>query len=445
MGTTYYNFGYVASGSAAKEVQVNATFDEIDATLHGLNMLSNPMTLAGDIIYEATSPPLATRLPIGTTGQVLTVAAGLPRWSTLATGFVSPMSTGGDIIYETVSPPIAARLPIGTTGQVLTVAGGVPAWMTPSSGFANPMTTGGDIIFESVSPPIAARLPIGTTGQVLTVASGLPSWANASSGFTNPMTTTGDIIYENSTPAAARLAIGTTGQVLTVAAGVPTWATPSGGGGGGATVPALSSFTWVNQSPSSGSSSARQTVASGPIEMTIHDGVSVLQWTLLTVAAPSTPYKLTVNMRGYQPSGSADGSNSATFGVYFYDGTKLEGWEMLLQASGAMRARVEKITNVNADGSTAFNGSGAGVTIVNAGLLNMPAMSNWWQLRNNGTTMYFDYSVDGANYINAFSEAVGTFLTPTNIGFGGLSITSAAQPNIVVNLLSWTVAANATL
>jgi hypothetical protein len=44
------------------------------------------VTTAGDIIYQNTSPPAATRLPIGTTGQVLTVAAGQPTWATPSGG-----------------------------------------------------------------------------------------------------------------------------------------------------------------------------------------------------------------------------------------------------------------------------------------------------------------------------------------------------------------------
>ena len=43
------------------------------------------------------------------------------------------MTTTGDIIFES-SPTVAARLGIGSTGQVLTVSGGLPAWAAPASG-----------------------------------------------------------------------------------------------------------------------------------------------------------------------------------------------------------------------------------------------------------------------------------------------------------------------
>ena len=45
--------------------------------------------------------------------------------------------------------------------------------------------------------------------------------------------------------------------------------------------------------------------------------------------------------------------------------------------------------------------------------------------RNNGTNLYADYSLDGSNWINFYSEAVGSFITPTSYGFGGLSVGSS--------------------
>jgi len=55
-------------------------------------------------------------------------------WTNLdTTGMVNPMTTTGDTIYSS-SGSTPARLGIGSTGQVLTVAGGVPSWATPAGG-----------------------------------------------------------------------------------------------------------------------------------------------------------------------------------------------------------------------------------------------------------------------------------------------------------------------
>jgi hypothetical protein len=55
-------------------------------------------------------------------------------WANLdTTGMTNPMTTTGDTIYSS-SGSTPARLGIGSTGQVLTVAGGVPSWATPAAG-----------------------------------------------------------------------------------------------------------------------------------------------------------------------------------------------------------------------------------------------------------------------------------------------------------------------
>jgi hypothetical protein len=54
-------------------------------------------------------------------------------WANLdTTGMTNPMTTTGDTIYSS-SGSTPARLGIGSTGQVLTVAAGLPSWATPSS------------------------------------------------------------------------------------------------------------------------------------------------------------------------------------------------------------------------------------------------------------------------------------------------------------------------
>jgi hypothetical protein len=55
-------------------------------------------------------------------------------WANLdTTGMTNPMTTTGDTIYSS-SGSTPARLGIGSTGQVLTVAAGIPSWATPASG-----------------------------------------------------------------------------------------------------------------------------------------------------------------------------------------------------------------------------------------------------------------------------------------------------------------------
>ena len=59
-------------------------------------------------------------------------------WANLdTTGMTNPMTTTGDTIYSS-SGSTPARLGIGSTGQVLTVAAGVPSWATPAGATSFP-------------------------------------------------------------------------------------------------------------------------------------------------------------------------------------------------------------------------------------------------------------------------------------------------------------------
>jgi hypothetical protein len=69
----------------------------------------------------------------GTTGQNLRKASNTDldfTWAGDATNTV--VDAAGDLLYGTAADTLG-RLAIGTTGQILTVASGVPSWATPAS------------------------------------------------------------------------------------------------------------------------------------------------------------------------------------------------------------------------------------------------------------------------------------------------------------------------
>jgi hypothetical protein len=126
------------------------------------------MTTAGDIIYE-NATPTAARLPIGTTGQVLTVVSGLPAWATLSgTGTVTSVSfTGGLISVATA-----------TTTPALTIAGtsgGIPYFSSASTWASSAVLPAGDFVLGggAGSAPTAtfSTVPInkGGTGTASTL------------------------------------------------------------------------------------------------------------------------------------------------------------------------------------------------------------------------------------------------------------------------------------
>jgi hypothetical protein len=111
--TTNYNWetpddtDLVKDGAAA----IRTLGNSIDTTTKNLN----PETTTGDIAYRSATANTNTRLAIGSTGQVLTVAAGVPSWATPTDQ--TPLTTKGDVFtFSTVD----ARLGVGANGTVLT-------------------------------------------------------------------------------------------------------------------------------------------------------------------------------------------------------------------------------------------------------------------------------------------------------------------------------------
>jgi hypothetical protein len=76
--TTPNDTDLVKDGAAA----IRTLGSSVDTTTKALN----PSTTLGDIQYRSSTANTNTRLGIGTTGQVLTVASGVPSWATPAAG-----------------------------------------------------------------------------------------------------------------------------------------------------------------------------------------------------------------------------------------------------------------------------------------------------------------------------------------------------------------------
>ncbi len=76
------------------------------------------------------------RLFIRTSDHLLCYVNSSGTVTPVDTGFANPLTTTGDIIYSS-SGTTAARRGIGSTGDVLTVAGGVPTWAAPSTGITH--------------------------------------------------------------------------------------------------------------------------------------------------------------------------------------------------------------------------------------------------------------------------------------------------------------------
>ena len=72
-------------------------------------------------------------------------------WANLdTTGMTNPMTTTGDIVYAS-SGSTPGRIGIGSTGNVLTVAGGIPSWAAPAGGGGMTSIASGSLSGSSLS------------------------------------------------------------------------------------------------------------------------------------------------------------------------------------------------------------------------------------------------------------------------------------------------------
>jgi hypothetical protein len=118
--TTNYGWPMPTSTDLVTDLPADfAAFGQpVDTSLKALN----PETTLGDIAYRSATSNTNTRLAIGTTGQVLTVAGGVPSWATPA--------GGGGKVLQVVQATYSTSTTIASTSYTDT---GLSGTITPSS------------------------------------------------------------------------------------------------------------------------------------------------------------------------------------------------------------------------------------------------------------------------------------------------------------------------
>jgi hypothetical protein len=163
------NYGFVLPTATDLVTDLPADFDValqgVDTRLKALQ----PGTTLGDLTFASATANTNTRLPIGTTGQTLTVVAGVPAWQTGTTGDIEGVTAG-----------------VGISG------GGTSGTVTVTNSMATAYTTKGDLVPATASQTFA-RLGVGANDTVLTAdstaATGM-KWATPSAGGMTLLSTT---------------------------------------------------------------------------------------------------------------------------------------------------------------------------------------------------------------------------------------------------------------
>jgi hypothetical protein len=106
---------YDTSTDAPSGLGFNAAMDALNSIL-GNYVAKALITTAGDLLY-GTGVGAVTRLGIGSTGNVLTVAGGVPSWAPVGSGSPSG-SAGGDLAGSTYPNPVIATGAI-TSAKIL--------------------------------------------------------------------------------------------------------------------------------------------------------------------------------------------------------------------------------------------------------------------------------------------------------------------------------------
>lgn len=224
---------------------------------------------------------------------------------------------------------------------------------------------------------------------------------SSGSGLTDPTTTLGDLIVRGAS-APTRLGVGTDGQVLTARStatdGID-WEAPSGGNGIlTLTPPVLSNFTWVNQ----GTATAVQNGNTIFVQTPNLAGDNIR---LLVKSIPAAPKRIAIWFLGTMWQ-----ANYCGMGLALRESSSGK----LVVFAAEFNSGSTKLGAVKYNSPTSYNSDYSGSPST---ALSIPWPVGLSFRLDTGGNRYFDFSVDGPNWINQFSTLNTDFITPDQIGF----------------------------
>ncbi len=196
----------------------------------------SPLTTAGDIIYE-NSTPTPARLAIGSSGNVLTVVSGLPSWQPPATSgtvtsvsVVSANGLAGTVATSTSTPAITLSTTITGVlkgnGTAISAATAGTDYVIPSgniTGTAANITATSNSTLTTLSALSLPTTQLSGTISLTSQVSGVLPIANGGTDNGSLSVTAGGVIYTDGTK-FQNVGAGSSGQILqSNGTSAPTW------------------------------------------------------------------------------------------------------------------------------------------------------------------------------------------------------------------------------
>ena len=191
--------------------------------------------VVGDVLYASTTTALS-KLAIGTTGQVLTVASGIPSWATPTTGTVTSVSFTGGVVSVATATTTPALTVAGTSGGVpyfssattwatsaalaasaLVIGGGAgvaPSTTTTGTGVVTALgvnvgSAGALITFNGALGTPSSGTVTNLTGTASININGTVGATTATTGAFTTLSTTGNVGIGTASPGAKLAVVGT--------------------------------------------------------------------------------------------------------------------------------------------------------------------------------------------------------------------------------------------
>lgn len=413
---------------------------------------------------------LTGTLPIGNGGTGQTTAAS-------AYNALSPMTTTGDMEYESATH-VASRLPIGTTGQVLTVVAGIPTWAAPA--------TNGTVTSVALSTPgvlyTVSGSPVTTSGTLTlnlvsqsanTIFAGPTTGAAAAPTFRTLVSADVPTLNQNTTGTAANITATTNSTLITLSSLSLSGSQVNGftqgsiifAGSTGQLSQDNSNFYWNDATYSLGLGVIPATNAA--VDVVSSTGTSKAIQTTSYGAGSSIPFRgRFARGTSSSPAAAQSGDNLSVFSGRGYGASQFAA-----ASTGAINITAnETFTNTsNATYIQLLTTPTGSVTSVPAMTVNstsnvligiLPASDNntdQLQMSGGASTTYLKLKGSTSGYVEQIASATttsyvvtwpptqgGANTVPVNNGSGALSWTATPSPYIIQTISSNTTAVSGT-